>query len=174
MYFSDGALLLMFLFGAVKLYHQFPRFWDQLYGLFRLGLSTEVHLRSCFHILLNWRILRVRTGFCTSILSPVFWAGLSQITRFWTYRISAVVPGFQGRVNDYGWKLEPDKKLTKISWHKYFSAKFSKLVRASGKQAQQTKNQKANSTKIKVMWVTGYNLTLDLPLLIDSRAELHL
>ena len=53
----------------------------------------------------------MRTGFWTSILSLVFWAGLSQITRFWTYRISAVVPGFQGRVNDYGWELETDKKF---------------------------------------------------------------
>jgi len=34
----------------------------------------------------------VGTGFWTSILSPVFGAGLSQITRFWTNRIPAAVP----------------------------------------------------------------------------------
>jgi len=42
----------------------------------------------------------VGTGFWTSILSPVFGAGLSQITRFWTYRIPAVVPVLKGRAND--------------------------------------------------------------------------
>jgi len=47
-----------------------------------------------------WTLV-VRTGFCTCILAPVFGAGLSQITWFWTYRISAAIPGFQGRVNDY-------------------------------------------------------------------------
>jgi len=38
------------------------------------------------------RKLVVGTGFWTSILSPVFGAGLSQITRFWTNRIPAAVP----------------------------------------------------------------------------------
>jgi len=42
----------------------------------------------------------VGTGFWTSILSPVFWAGLSQITRFWTYQIPAAVPVLKGRVHD--------------------------------------------------------------------------
>ena len=34
----------------------------------------------------------VRTGFWTCILSPIFWAGLSEIPRFWTYRTPAAVP----------------------------------------------------------------------------------
>jgi len=34
----------------------FSRFWDQLYGPFRLGLGTELCLWSQFHILFNWRI----------------------------------------------------------------------------------------------------------------------
>jgi len=52
--------------------HHFQRFWDLLYGLFRLGLGTEVHFWSHFQIhltgefwvfpgpggLKNWRILR--------------------------------------------------------------------------------------------------------------------
>jgi len=42
----------------------------------------------------------VGTGFWTSILSPVFWAGLSQITRFWTNQIPAAVPVIKSRVND--------------------------------------------------------------------------
>jgi len=37
-------------------------------------------------------LLVVGTGFWTSILSPVFGAGLSQITRFWTNLIPAAVP----------------------------------------------------------------------------------
>jgi len=45
-------------------------------------------------------LLVVGTGFWTSILSPVFWAGLSQITRFWTYWKPTAVPVFKGRVND--------------------------------------------------------------------------
>jgi len=31
----------------------------------------------------------------TSILSPIFWTGLSHITLFLTYRIPAAIPGFQ-------------------------------------------------------------------------------
>ena len=46
------------------------------------------------------KIVVVGTGFWTSILSPVFWAGLSQITRFWTNRIPAAVPVIKSRVND--------------------------------------------------------------------------
>jgi len=42
----------------------------------------------------------VGTGFWTCILSPVFWAGLSQITRFWTNRIPAALPVIKSRVND--------------------------------------------------------------------------
>ena len=45
-------------------------------------------------------LLMVGTGFWTSILSPVFWAGLSQITRFWTNRIPAAVTVIKSRVND--------------------------------------------------------------------------
>ena len=48
----------------------------------------------------RWLLLVVGTGFWTSILSPVFWAGLSQITRFWTNRIPAAVPVIKSRVND--------------------------------------------------------------------------
>jgi len=46
------------------------------------------------------QIIVVGTGFWTFILSPVFWAGLSQITRFWTNRIPAAVPVIKSRVND--------------------------------------------------------------------------
>ena len=42
----------------------------------------------------------VGTGFWTSILSLGFWAGLSQITRFWTNRILAAVPVLKSRLND--------------------------------------------------------------------------
>jgi len=45
-------------------------------------------------------VLVVGTGFWTSILSPVFWAGLSQITGFWTNRILAAVPVLKSRLND--------------------------------------------------------------------------
>ena len=44
--------------------------------------------------------LVVGTGFWTCILSPVFWAGLSQINRFWTNRIPAAVQDIESRVND--------------------------------------------------------------------------
>jgi len=44
--------------------------------------------------------LLVGTGFWTRILSPVFGAGLSQITRFWTNRIPAAVPDLKGKVNE--------------------------------------------------------------------------
>jgi len=43
----------------------------------------------------NKQKLVVGTGFWTSILSPVFWAGLSQITLFCTYRIPAAIPVFK-------------------------------------------------------------------------------
>jgi len=49
------------------------------------------------------------TGFWTSILSPVFWAGLSQITGFWPYLIPAAVPVLKGRVNNKWYELVPDK-----------------------------------------------------------------
>jgi uncharacterized membrane protein len=48
----------------------------------------------------NAKSVVVGTGFWTGILSPVFWAGLSQITRFWTYRIPAAVPVLKSGVND--------------------------------------------------------------------------
>jgi len=54
-----------------------------------------VHVRSFFVFCFFSRhrgLLVVGTGFWTSILSPVFGAGLSQITRFWTNRIPAAVP----------------------------------------------------------------------------------
>ena len=34
---------------------------------------------------------------------------LSQIMWFWNYRISAEIPVFHGRVNNYGYELEKDK-----------------------------------------------------------------
>jgi len=37
-------------------YHHFSRFWDQLYGPFGLGLFTEMHMFTRFHICFNWRI----------------------------------------------------------------------------------------------------------------------
>ena len=37
-------------------YFHFSRFWDKLYGPFRLGLGTEVRLWSHLHFLFNWRI----------------------------------------------------------------------------------------------------------------------
>jgi len=66
-------------------------------------MQAHVHLKNTFPGGIGNRRIRfvvVGTGFWTSILSPVFWAGLSQITRFWTYRIPAAVPVFKGRVND--------------------------------------------------------------------------
>ena len=51
----------------------------------------------CFY---HRRNLVIGTGFWTSILSPFFWAGLSQMTRVWTYRILATVLVLKGRVND--------------------------------------------------------------------------
>ena len=36
----------------------------------------------------------VGTGFWPSILSPVFWAGLSQITRVWTLELQSVMGDF--------------------------------------------------------------------------------
>jgi len=53
----------------------------------------------------------VGTGFWTSILSPVFGAGLSQITRFWTNRIPAVLDGYQcgaGSIFQRTASAEPD------------------------------------------------------------------
>jgi len=44
--------------------------------------------------------LVVGTGFWTNILSPVFRAGLSQNTRFWTNQIPAAVQVLKSRVNN--------------------------------------------------------------------------
>jgi len=60
-------------------------------------------MRGVYSDLMRGRFFVVRTGFWTSILLPVFGAGLCQITRFLTYRISAAIPVLQGRVNDYGY-----------------------------------------------------------------------
>jgi len=71
----------------------FQTFFEMFYYrlLSRLWLSQEGFKRKC---------LVVGTGFWTSILPPVFWAGLSQITRFWTNRIPAAVPVLKSRLND--------------------------------------------------------------------------
>ena len=56
------------------------------------------------HSLIVWETqsedghFRSKTAF--GILSPILWAGLSQITMFSTHRIPAAVPVLKGRVND--------------------------------------------------------------------------
>ena len=63
-------------------YHHFPRFWDQLYGPLRLGLSTEVHFGPNFisdligeSPVFPAAIICEKTDLCVVlILLPTFWS----------------------------------------------------------------------------------------------------
>ena len=102
----------------------------------RHSRSSQLELFLCFvsPIPADAYVIVVRTGFWTYFLSPVFWAGLSQIAWFLTYRKSAAIPVFQDRINVTG-TTQYQKKVDKFSWYKYFGAKFSKHVQVSSNSA---------------------------------------
>ena len=70
----------------------------RLEGLYEYGRKAAPDVWDAIFATCIAKSVVVGTGFWTGILSPFFWAGLSQITRFWTYRIPAAVPVLKGRV----------------------------------------------------------------------------
>jgi len=87
--------------------------WGHAYDIHR---DPKCVYTGCFLSFLSW-VSKTQPNHWTKRMA--LWAGLFQITRFVTYRISAAILVFQDRVNDYGYYVVQD-----TIWLKFLGTNF--------------------------------------------------